>query len=363
MNQRKTRTLSYILTLLLSLALLWSCLPVQAAGVEEAPDYDFSAGPEALLAAFMEHHKLTEENFGMAWRDLTDGTEYLINGDTFFGAASMYKLPLAMYFFDQIAAGSLSGDDYIGGYRLDQALRMVVVYSNNEIAQTLRRHISMDTFTYRDILAQYSGLDPETFPQEYYLNNYISPRYLLNTLQTLYDRSQDFQTLLDYLKEATPENYFARSESTREVAHKYGSYEGWVDDCGIVYAPRPFLLVAFTRHVPCAELVLGELRDLMEAYADFLAAQAEPTPTPEPTTTPTPVPTPTPTPEPTPAPTPVPEPTAEAPAPPLFLIPAALAGAALLASLLLWKRKRWAARLLLILALLCGAAAWLWAAG
>ena len=355
----------YCLTLCLAFALLLGCAQLYAAAEGPASDtlgapapggvyYDFSNGLEAAVADFMAQHRMTEKNFAFGWRDLTDGREYLFNGDWYCRAASMYKLPLAMYCFDMIAAGSLSEGEAVDGFTVGSALRLAVVSSHNEAAQALRYRISYNITEYRNALASYSDLDLSTLPREYYMDNCMSPRFLLGTLQTLYDRSEDFPTLLGYLKEASPKHYFRHSASQTEVAHKYGSMEGWVNDCGIVYAQRPFLLVAFTRSVPNAEQALGELRDMMEAYADHLAreaaAAAEPEPTPDPTPAPTPAPTPSPvpTPMPTAEPTPTPAPT---PAPveetgrPIYLIPAAAGAAALmLAAVVLLLRKRYKPR-------------------
>ena len=347
MCKRKKHIFEYALTFFLVFALLWAVVPTRAmaagdadpaelgAAATEGPHYDFSHGLEAAVADFMAEHGMTEENFGMAWRDLTDGTEYLINGDSFFRAASMYKLPMAMCCFDMIAAGSLSEWETVDEFTVGDALRLAVVSSHNEAAQALRYRISYNITEYRNALARYSGLALSQLPTEYYMDNCMSPRFLLGTLQTLYDRSKDFPTLLAYMKEASPRHYFRHSNSPTEVAHKYGSMDGWVNDCGIVYAQRPFLLVAFTYNVPNAEQTLGQLRDLMEANADHLAreaaAEAEPEPTPTPTPAPTPTPTPTATPVPTagPTPAPTPEPAAETRRP-IYLVPAAAGAAALM---------------------------------
>ena len=364
MRSGKTHLFQYSLTLLLSLALLCGFAPARAAATEagvsaepgaaapDGPRYDFSDGLEAAVADFMADHGMTEKNFAMAWRDLTDGTEYLFNGDRFCRAASMYKLPLAMCCFDMLAEGSLSEGEIVGGFSVGNALRLAVVNSHNEAAQALRYRISYDRTEYRNALARYSGLELDTLPTEYYTENCMSPRLLLGTLQTLYDRSEDYQTLIGYMKEANPKHYFRHSESETEAAHKYGSMDGWTNDCGIIYAQRPFLLVAFTYGVPYGERTLGELRDLMEAYADVLAreaaAAAEPEPSPEPTPVPTssPVPTPIPTAEPTPAPAPTPTPApAEETGRPIYLIPAAAGTAALmLAAVALLLRKRYKPR-------------------
>ena len=48
------------------------------------------------------------------------------------------------------------------------------------------------------------------------------------------------------------------------MAHKYGWFEGAVNDVGIVYAPQPFLLAVYTQDVP--EHIVADTAALFTAY-------------------------------------------------------------------------------------------------
>lgn len=245
----------FIAILLITAAL---ALPASAAG-----------SPGGVIDAFAEEHGLTEDNFVCGWQDIATGETYYLGADEFFVAGSMYKLPLCMAITDQIAAGETDPDGFVEGYRIADAMRLAIVYSDNDAAQALRQAVSADRDTYRERLAAYSGYEMSELPEEYYTDNRISPRFMINTLRWLYDHSGDYEQVIDYMLEAHPGHYFKLAETAdAPVAHKYGYFEGCLSDCAIVYSERPFLLVAMTRGVPNAEEVLGDLCAEMIAWSE-----------------------------------------------------------------------------------------------
>lgn len=252
------------------------------------------------MTDFMTAHDLDEHNSAIGWCDLMTGETWYFNADTYMVAGSMYKLPLNMAVTDRLASGELEPTDLTRGYQIQIAMERSIVYSDNECAQALRYALSNDRDTYRNILAAYSGIPIEELPDSYYSENRMSPRFLLNTIQYLYAHSENYPVLLENLKQAHPGRYFQSTQTDYEIAHKYGSFEGALNDCGIIYTPRPFALVALFSGSAATEKNLGELCALMTEYALYL--DTLPDPTPEPTPTPEAVPviavsTPSPTPE------------------------------------------------------------------
>ena len=261
-----------VLFLLLAAALLCAAGP-SCCAAESAADAAFPDGAAAVISAFLDSNGMNENNTAVGWYDLTDGEEYYFNGNRFFTAGSMYKLPLAMNCYDMLAEGTLTETQITGGWQVGVALHQTIVYSNNETAQILRKCISTDNTTYRNALARYSGLDTAAFPAEFYTDNCISPELLIRTLQYLWDHSGEYETLLTDLRDASPGICFESGGEHCGIAHKYGSYGSALNDCAIVYAERPFLLVAFTDSVAYSERTLSELCSMMEDYAAYLAAQ------------------------------------------------------------------------------------------
>ena len=79
------------------------------------------------------------------------------------------------------------------------------------------------------------------------------------------------------MKKAQEGHYFKKREGEYPIAHKYGCFEGSLNDCAVVFTPRPFLLVVFLKNVADGETVLSEICAAMTDYALVLeeAAQAE----------------------------------------------------------------------------------------
>ncbi|MCD8373856.1 MAG: serine hydrolase [Oscillospiraceae bacterium] len=251
--------------LLLALALcLQFSLPVSAAA--EADD-GAASGVENIVADFTEKYNLSESNFALGWYDIYSGESWYYGENSWMTAGSMYKLPLAMYYIDKISAGELSLDSQLYGYSIEQLLQLTVQYSSNDTAKILSDALSANHAEYRGMIAKYSGLEADELPDSYYGANTLSPRYLINTLQYLYEHSEEYSLILDYMKQAHPEQYFRSTQGEYEIAHKYGAYEGAINDCGIIYTPRPFLLVVFTKYVGHSTTVLGELCAALTEYS------------------------------------------------------------------------------------------------
>lgn len=271
MKFRRKIKIATLLALILTLT-----LTVTAIGGFEA---DFtSESLDDTIARYMDERGLDETNFTMGWCDLTTGEQWFFNENKFMGAGSMYKLPLNMVYTDKLASGDIQPDDFVGVYTVARAMELSIVYSDNDAADALHEGLSSHLQDYRLILSQYSGLDESELPEEYFTKNHISARFMINTLVYLYDNSELYSQLLEYMKLAHPGRFFKLSEGEYEIAHKYGFFEGCLDDCAIVYTPRPFALVVFTQNVRSSEEVLSELCALMTDYSLYLDSLPEPEP-------------------------------------------------------------------------------------
>ena len=204
MKKRIKRYGAAALSLLLCLALL--AAPVCAAAEGFACDFQTETLGEAI-ERYLESKGLGGTAVSIGWRDIDSGEEWYFNADMFMEGASTYKLPLAMIYADRIAAGELSLDERVGSYRLEDALRVMLEDSNNAAGQMLRDRLSTNYAEYRRILAGPSGLDPEGLPSAYYTVNSFSPRFLIGTLQTLWDGAEEYEMLIDFMKQARPDGF------------------------------------------------------------------------------------------------------------------------------------------------------------
>lgn len=245
----------------LLLAALLLCSPALADGAADALD--------AAVGALFEEYDLSERNFALGFRALSDGTEYWYNADKLFETASLYKLPLNMYFYELEAAGEIASDEPIYGVPLDYCHEQSLVYSNNELSQNMIDWIGSYR-QFKDIAFGYTGLDDSLRGFDYYASGGFTARMMVGMLQTLWDDPETFGEAISYLKDAQPGQYLESGDCGLEVAQKYGYeyYDGVLNICiaGIVYTDEPFLITVLTRGVGWAEVLMGELCDAFAEY-------------------------------------------------------------------------------------------------
>ena len=290
-GKRIRRLVDAVLVLLILLAQI-SCPAVCAEGSFSFEE-DFAAdGFGGTIERYLSENKLSERNITIGWQDIESGEEWYLGADIFREGASTYKLPLCMLYADWVSEGIITREDKVGAYTVEQAVREALVNSSNNAAYALRNGVSDNHVTYRTAIAANCGLDAEALPSGYYTANQFSPRYLIGTLRTLWDNSDKYEWILEYMKQAQPNGYFSLYRGDCEVAHKIGNALGYICDTGIIYTSRPFLLTVMSSDVPDADRVLGEIARIAMDYAEYLseknavAQEPEPTPLPEPSATP-----------------------------------------------------------------------------
>ncbi len=270
---------------------------------------------EVLLTEFREEYGLNENNFSLCYRDTVTGEEYRFNDTAFLFAASTYKLPLNLYYYEQEQAGTLSPSAPVGGVPLSRAHYQSLVWSDNEVSHNMIYNLGSFR-TYKEKMRKYFTMDDADIPYTYYSGNYYCTAMMLDTLQYLYERQENFPELLDYMKQAQPEEYFARYAGDTEVAHKYGFFYDeeeevvTVNDVGIIYAPHPFLLAVYTKNAGDGVEVLARVCERLIQYNEEMYQEPKPISEPMPESKPEPEPEPVkePVPEPVPEPEPDPEP-------------------------------------------------------
>ena len=252
--------LRLLASLLIAALLLLPC-SAYADGTQETLD--------ETIEELFERYRLTEKNFAIGFRALSDGTEYWYNADKLFETASLYKLPLNMYFYELEAAGELEPDGAVYGIPLGFFHEQSLEFSNNELSQAMLDWIGSYR-EFKDIAFGYTGLDDSLRDAEYYACGGFSARMMVGMLQTLYDDPGTFGEAISYLKDAQPGQYLESGDCGLEVAQKYGyeHYDGVLNICiaGIVYTEEPFLITVLTRGVGRADELMGKLCDAFAAY-------------------------------------------------------------------------------------------------
>lgn len=221
---------------------------------------------QEVIETFMAENGLTEQNFSISYYNTVTGEAYAFNDEKFSIAASTYKLPLNMYFYEMERDGMISGDTIIGGTgkTLDEIHEMSIVHSNNEVSEVLMYYWG-DHTTYKNHMRKYFSMTEEEIDPLYYQGNFYCVRMMMDTLRYLYENRDQFSELLEYMRMAAPDAYFKLGVKEFPVAHKYGEVQWFMNDTAIIYTPQPFLLAVYTQNV-CNQEILGEVAARLAAY-------------------------------------------------------------------------------------------------
>lgn len=265
----------------LAAMLIFVLLQTAAFGAYTAPEGLETRSLEELMTEFMENRGLHEDNFSISYYNTVTEETYTFNDKKFMVAASTFKLPLNMYYYEMERDGEIQPDAYIprAGMNLNDCHRLSLVWSDNPVS--IGMLYNLGTFRqYKECMKKYFTMPEDQIDYIYYVDNYYCVHMMMDALKYLYNHAEDFEEMLGYMKEAQPDSWFRTYVTDWPVAHKYGYFEGAVNDTGIFYTEEPFLLAVYTQGT--AESVVAEAAALLTDYNVTHTAPPEPEPEPEP---------------------------------------------------------------------------------
>ncbi len=230
---------------------------------------------KALINYEMTKYGFNENNFAFFYYNIDDKKYYFYNEDSYFTAASTIKVPIAMYYYDEIAAGNYttesallyhqgdyeegsgttaslySAGDYVPlGFLLEQA----IVNSDNTAVNILISNLGYSNA--RRAITKYTD---EVVPEDFYSNNITSAGYGYDVINYLYEHQDSYKKLIEDMKKSSMGMYLKEYIPNYDVAHKYGSYGGYVHDYGIVFGEKTYLVGVFTRNITNSDEVIAQI--------------------------------------------------------------------------------------------------------
>lgn len=209
-----------------------------------------------------------KDNVSIYFKNLNTNEEYILNGDTYYIAASTTKVPLCMMILDDVNNGSKTINDLLyfteadreGGsgslYYLDEVPKLTIeeaiylsIVDSDNIAKNMLSRVANSTVT------DYMRYVTDDYNTPY--GNYTTANQFGELLRVLYenpDNNPYYSTLIDYMTET---NYHDRLDKYLDygiVAHKIGNYYRYYHDVGIIYGADTYILVVLTKDI-------GELSD------------------------------------------------------------------------------------------------------
>lgn len=249
---------------------------VEEADVEETVvEETMDTNVENLINQIRVENHLNENNFFFFYYNLEEKKYYFYNENTYFTAASTIKVPVAMLYYDKVADGELSlsdtllynSDDYEAGdgstaadysvgdnIPISYLLEQSIVNSDNTALNILIHSIGYETC--KEELTKYSDA---AISEEFFKSNVANGSYYYDVLQYLYQNSDKYSELIEYMKQSSGGEYLKANLPQYEVAHKYGSYDGYVHDYGIIYGQNTYLIGVFTKNIADASNLIAEI--------------------------------------------------------------------------------------------------------
>ena len=276
-------------------AALTLCLSLGFSALADGDDDALYAGKtwEEVVDRVLEECDVSRDHITAGYCNLVTGEEHYINGDEYKTAASMYKLPLNMYFTDLIQSGQFDWDSYYPNVTYEYVRDASLIYSDNDWSMFLWSSSVIGGYSkFRELTAPYMGVDLNDVPDNYYSDNIYTARQFINCLKLLYNEQDRFPGIIETMQQTEQERFFMLREPRFKIAHKYGyvseNGHSFMNDCGLAFTSQPIALVMFTDNVENAEELLTAYCTAVCEYTNYTVANPPATPTPEPTAEPTP---------------------------------------------------------------------------
>lgn len=227
-----------------------------------------------LIANIRSKYGLNANNFGFFYYNVNTRKYYFYNENKYFTAASTVKVPVALYYYDKINKGDLTldttftyksgnfepgGGDVTNKYKagskipLSVLLEELIIDRDNTANNILISNIGWKE--YRKEIAKFSERE---LSSQFYASNVTCPAYSYDVIKYLYNHSSEYPTLIEDMKKSSFGKYL-KEYIDYDVAHKYGSYGGYVHDYGIIYGKQTYLVGVFTKNVNNAPTIIANI--------------------------------------------------------------------------------------------------------
>lgn len=213
------------------------------------------------IEAYFQENGIDHEKVAYCITDLEHNIKYSMNEKDEFIAASIYKLPLAMLYYDKVNDGEYTLDSTFtySGYMHEDAgvissnygigsqiplsdlLDDLIVYSDNDAGHILYENLG-GWKEYKEAMTKYT----DSISENYYTEDNVSTANTMNDVVTyLYDHKENYKDLIKNMEKAEPGEYLDR-DTQLSMPQKYGMYDSALNSVGFVECNTPYSIVALT---------------------------------------------------------------------------------------------------------------------
>ena len=213
------------------------------------------------IETYFQENGIDHEKVAYCITDLNHNIKYSMNEKDEFIAASIYKLPLAMLYYDKVNDGEYTLDSTFtyNGYMhedagvissnygigsqvpLNDLLNDLIIYSDNDAGHILYENLG-GWKEYKEAMTKYT----DSISENYYTMDNISTANTMNDVVTyLYDHKEEYTDLIKNMEKAEPGEYLDR-DTQLSMPQKYGMYDYVLNSVGFVECETPYSIVVLT---------------------------------------------------------------------------------------------------------------------
>lgn len=213
------------------------------------------------IETYFQENGIDHEKVAYCITDLEHNIKYSMNEKDEFIAASIYKLPLAMLYYDKVNDGEYTLDSTFtySGYMHEDAgvissnygigsqiplsdlLDDLIEYSDNDAGHILYENLG-GWKEYKEAMTKYTDFISEN----YYTEDNVSTANTMNDVVTyLYEHKEDYKDLIENMEKAEPGEYLDR-DTQLSMPQKYGMYDSALNSVGFVECNTSYSIVVLT---------------------------------------------------------------------------------------------------------------------
>lgn len=213
------------------------------------------------IEVYSQENGIDHEKVAYCITDLEHNIKYSMNEKDEFIAASIYKLPLAMLYYDKVNDGEYTLDSTFtySGYMHEDAgvvssnygigsqiplsdlLDDLIVYSDNDAGHILYENLG-GWKEYKEAMTKYT----DSISENYYTEDNVSTANTMNDVVTyLYDHKEGYKDLIEDMERSEPGEYLDR-DIQLSMPQKYGMYDSALNSVGFVECNTSYSIVVLT---------------------------------------------------------------------------------------------------------------------
>ena len=213
------------------------------------------------IEAYFQENGIDHEKVAYCITDLEHNIKYSMNEKDEFIAASIYKLPLAMLYYDKVNEGEYTLDSTFtySGYMhegagvissnygissqvpLSDLLNDLIIYSDNDAGHILYENLG-GWKEYKEAMTKYTNSISENY---YTMDNVTTVNTMNDVVTYLYDHKEDYKVLIKNMEKAEPGEYLDR-DTQLSMPQKYGMYDYALNSVGFVECNTAYSIVVLT---------------------------------------------------------------------------------------------------------------------